>query len=127
MGISFFKLPWSGKLRTLLEYAEISEDVFSSMLEVNKGITHRLLNGEISKNSNKEVFQMADHLLSILSYILRLASHEPKLMPKYGQVKHLFSGSISQPPWDNVGPVQYLKELGRNGILKSFKWIREEE
>jgi len=123
---SFYStLKWGHKLETLLCYADISTEQYSSILKINKNECYGLYSGRINRSTNDELFQLADYSLSILSFILRLANYEPGQMGKYVRIKHLFRGSTYPPPWDSKGLLQYLEDSGHSGIMECLSWIRK--
>jgi hypothetical protein len=65
-----------------------------------------------------------DHLLSILGYVLRLASYEPELMPGSWEAQCFFADSVQPPPWDPYGLCKFIRMGGPHAIEAAIEWIR---
>lgn len=118
---AYSNLPTWEKLTLLFNYVNAQEDDITRMLGCSQADTKRLLDEKIVSDALEPV---ADEMLSILAYLLRLSKYEPELMPYYWKVANLFSKSLSSPPWDASGLYQYLRMSGANGIRNALYWIR---
>jgi DNA-binding NarL/FixJ family response regulator len=121
----FSELPPLGQLGELFEYAEGKPEDLARILCLGNDAALSLLTGDSEPLLlNSELAVPVDALLSILSYVLRLSNYEPEVVPYYWNVKELFAGSLSSPPWDRFGLSDYLKTNGLEGIREALFWIR---
>ena len=106
------------KLRTLVDYAQISTDDLTLILgpDLPSPGTDGALPSVLSRG--------ADGLLSCLAFFLRRSQYQPDLMARFCYGPDPFESCMRPPPWSPGSLVDYLRSRGREGLSESLLWIR---
>lgn len=122
---SYIQMSWRKRLLHLSSFLDMGIPELSPFLNSEVGILNDILLKSTNDNlDDNELLRSCDSLLSVFAYLLRLAQYEPELMLHYWNVKDLFQGSESPPPWDDQGLCSYLERNRSHGINKAINWIR---
>lgn len=121
----FSELNPADQIGQLFQYVNGQPAELAKILECDLLIATEILTLELQyEHLSGGVKQFADKILSVLSYVLRLSAYEPDVMSHYWTATNLFAGSLSSPPWDQLGMTTYLQSRGREGIDTALYWIR---
>jgi DNA-binding NarL/FixJ family response regulator len=123
---AFVRLNWSEKMNHLLSCVDMSEEVLARALSIDRAVALGLRQEYRSLRDigDRSVLQNADTLLSVMSYLLRLAVYEPELLGHYWSKARLFTGSTQPPPWDEFGLEEFIRMRGTSGVNEALVWIR---
>lgn len=113
--------PWNEKILFLADYCNLDIKEISQILVINGKDTNKILLDGKSEGMQLKYFS---HLLSILSYFLRLAKYQPIIVRVLWEKTNLFKFSSDPPPWDRIGIKNYLKRHKLTALEKSYSWLR---
>jgi hypothetical protein len=118
------QLSWRDKIRQLLDYANITSDEATRILEAEPLAMKPFFGEDHVGVASQNLLESLDRLLSILGFLLRLSQYDAELVQYFWRVRNLYNNSIEKPPWNEVGLSVYLREQGQQGLSKSLIWIR---
>jgi len=122
---AYAALPAVRKLQELLRYAGIMPDELRHILAVEMDAAAALLGDDAAPfEVDSRASENADQLLSILSYLLRLADYNPELLRMLWSEKAIFASARKPAPWDDDGLRNHLEKEGPVGLRSALTWIR---
>lgn len=122
---AYARQPWRHKIIQLAHYVEITPEDMAQILGIPDLSKVKILLGlEEGEVSDRPLLELADRLLSVLGYVLRLSEYEPGKMPMYWKIKDLYENSFEPPPWNRLGLKNFLINSGPQGLYESLIWIR---
>jgi DNA-binding NarL/FixJ family response regulator len=124
--LAYAELQWREKLLAVCTCADLTPSELAKILQLNDTRAIESLNSPgARKFPVSKAEELADELLSILAWQLRVSGYRPDVMREICRRARMYDRSLNPPPWDSMGLVPYLTEEGRQGIEAAFLWVKK--
>jgi hypothetical protein len=121
----YARLPYYGKLKVLLEVAEIDTSGLVAVLGLHdtRQAQSFLESGHICSSCALRYFQRAEVLLWLLTFVLRWSNWDLEYMQGLMKPDAFWLSTGDPPPWKGIGLSQYLIS---GGLESATLWVQSQ-